>query len=167
MRSRGDGTYLVAVIRVALAALSLPGLAQAAATCTLATTAPAFGIYDPSNATADTANGSVLATCTWTGGGATTVNIVASYSAGNSGSFPNRYMLAGTERLNYNIYFESTFSVVRGNGTAGTQTGQATLTVSSGSRTATATGTLFGRIPAGQNVAPGNYRDTIIVTMTY
>jgi len=167
VRRHRNGISLVAAIGFALAALLLPGLAQAAASCTLTSTAPAFGTYDPSNAVADTANGSVLATCTWTGGGATTVNMVASYSPGNSGSFPNRYMLFGTERLNYNIYFESTFSVVRGNGTAGTQTGQATLTVSSGNRTATATGTLFGRIPAGQNVVPGNYRDTIVVTLTY
>jgi Spore Coat Protein U domain len=98
-----DRSNSLAIIWFALAALFLPGLARAAATCTLASTAPAFGIYDPSNAVADTANGSVLATCTWTGGGTTTVNIVASYSPGNSGSFPNRYMLFGTERLDYNL----------------------------------------------------------------
>jgi spore coat protein U-like protein len=163
-RSRVCRSVMVAL---AAGALWLPGIAQAAASCTLTSTGPAFGNYDPSDANADTANGSVLATCTWTGGGATTLNIVASYSAGNSGAYPNRFMLSGTNRLNYNIYFDSTFATIRGNGTAGTQTGQATITVSSGNRTATATGTLAGRIPAGQNAVPGNYTDTIIITLTY
>lgn len=152
---------------LALAVAWLPGLVHAAATCNITAVGPAFGLYDPSSATPATTNGSVTATCTWTGGGATTVNLVASYSAGNSGAFPNRFMLSGTERLNYNIYFDSTYTTIRGNGTAGTQTGQASVTVNPGNRIRTATGTLFGRIPAGQNVVPGNYNDTIIITLTY
>jgi spore coat protein U-like protein len=151
----------------ALAMLCVSGLVQAAATCTVAATGPAFGNYDPSSATATTANGTVTATCTWTSGGTTTVNLVASYSAGNAGTYPNRFMLVGVAPLNYNIYFDSTYTTIRGNGTAGTQTGQATLTVSSANRTATATGTLFGRIPAGQNAVPGSYSDTIVITLTY
>ena len=150
-----------------LGLLWLPSHVQAAATCTIAATGPAFGNYDPSSATATTANGTVTATCTWTGGGTTTVNLVASYSPGNAGSYPNRFMLAGVVPLNYNIFFDSSYTTIRGNGTAGTQTGQATLTVSSANRTATATGTLFGRIPAGQNAVPGSYSDTIVITLTY
>jgi spore coat protein U-like protein len=147
--------------------LAAPLTAQAAASCTISATGPAFGTYNPSNTSPTVANGTVLATCTWTGGGSTTVNIVASYGTGNSGSYPNRYMLSGTNRLNYNIYFESGFVTIRGNGSAGTQTGTATLTVSSGTRTASVSGTLFGRIPALQDAVPGNYADTIVITMTY
>jgi spore coat protein U-like protein len=144
-----------------------PLVSHAAATCAVTAVGPAFGTYSPANTSPTVANGSVTATCTWTGGGSTTVNVVASYGAGNSGSFPNRWMLSGTNRLNYNIYFESNFQTIRGNGTAGTQTGAASLTVSSGNRTASVSGTLFGRIPAQQDAVPGNYTDTILITMTY
>jgi spore coat protein U-like protein len=154
-------------VATALILLCLPGFALAVATCNISTTGPAFGTYDPSSATATTANGSVTATCTWISGGNTTVNLVVIYGPGNAGTYPNRFMLSGAQQLNYNIYFESSFTTIRGNGTAGTQTGQATLSVSSGNPTVTATGTLFGRIPAGQNAAPGSYSDTIVVTMNY
>jgi spore coat protein U-like protein len=154
---------------VLLAALlaSAPMLGQAAATCTITATGPAFGTYSPANTNPTVANGTVTATCNWTSGGSTTVNIVANYSPGNSGAYPNRWMLSGVNRLNYNIYFESSFLTIRGNGTSGTQSGTATLTVSSASRTDTVSGTLFGRIPAQQDAVPGNYSDTIVITMTY
>lgn len=146
---------------------AMPAVLHAAANCTISATGPAFGTYSPANTSPTVANGSVTANCTWTGGGSTRVNIVANYSPGNSGSYPNRWMLSGANRLNYNIYFESNFQTVRGNGTGGTQAGSATLTVSSGNRNASVVGTLFGRIPAQQDVVPGNYTDTIIITMTY
>lgn len=154
-----------ALLASALAATPL--VTRAAATCAITAVGPAFGTYSPANTNPTVANGSVTATCTWTGGGSTTVNIVASYGTGNSGSYPNRWMLSGANRLNYNIYFESNFQTIRGNGTAGTRTGTATLTVSSGNRTASVSGTMFGRIPAQQDAVPGNYTDTILITMTY
>jgi spore coat protein U-like protein len=76
-------------------------------------------------------------------------------------------MLSGLNRLNYNLYFDAAFTQIRGDGTGGSQTGGASLTVSSASRTATATSTLYGRIPASQNAVPGTYLDTITVTITY
>lgn len=149
-----------------LLAASLP--AAAAATCTVSAVGVTFGSYDPLSANPAAAAGSLLATCTWTGGGSTTLSLTSSFSAGNSGSFPNRYMLSGTQRLNYNLYMDAAYTQIRGNGTAGTYTGgPAEVTVSSASRTATATGTIYGRIPAGQDVAPGSYTDTIIITINY
>jgi spore coat protein U-like protein len=165
-RSRSASALLQRAL-LALVASGGSGAALAAATCTISAVGPAFGNYDPLSGTATTANGSVLATCNWTGGGSTTVNMVASYGTGNSGSYPNRFMLSGANQLNYNIYFNATYTTIRGNGTAGTQTGSATLTVSSGNRTATASGVLYGRIPAGQDATPGNYTDTIVITLTY
>lgn len=154
-------------VAAGIACAVAPLLGEAAASCTISAVGPAFGVYSPANTSPTLANGSVTATCTWTGGGSTTVNVVASYGTGNSGSYPNRWMLSGTNRLNYNLYFESTFQTVRGNGTAGTQAGTATLTVSNSNRTDTVSATLFGRIPAQQDVVPGNYTDTIVITMTY
>lgn len=140
---------------------------HAAGTCTIAATGPAFGIYDPLSATPDTNNGSVTATCNWTSGGSTNFNIVSSYSGGNSGNPADRFMLSGVNRLYYNIYFDAALTQIRGNGTGGTQTGAASLRVSNGQRTASATSAIYGRIPAGQNVAPGSYSDSIVVTITF
>jgi len=148
-------------------ALLAPLLATAAASCSITATGPAFGLYNPLNASPTLANGSVAATCTWTGGGATTVNLVSSYSPGNSGSYPNRYMLSGTNRLNYNLYYDAAFTQIRGDGTGGTQTGGASLSVSSGARTASTTSVIYGRIPAAQSPNPGTYSDTILVTINY
>jgi spore coat protein U-like protein len=143
------------------------GAAHAVATCTVSAVGPAFGVYNPLNPAPTLSNGSVTATCTYVSGGTTNVSLVSSYSAGNSGGYATRWMLSGANRLNYNLYFDAAFTQVRGNGTGGSQTGGATLTVSSGSRRATTTSTIYGRIPAGQNAVPGTYLDTITVTVTY
>jgi spore coat protein U-like protein len=145
-------------------------VAPAAGTCTISAVGVAFGNYNPASPTPDTANGSLLATCNWTSGGATTFTLTTSFSPGNSGSYPNRWMLrpGSTDHLNYNIYMDAGFTQIRGNGTAGTVTGgPSQVTVSRNNRTATASGTLYGRIPAGQNASPGNYSDTIVVTLTF
>lgn len=158
-------------VGIALAALviSMTGTsnAAAAATCTLTATGPAFGNYDPFSTNALAANGNVVATCTYTGGGATNISMVTRYSTGFSGNYGNRFMLSGTNRLNYNIYFDAAFTQIRGDGTGGSQTGGATLSVSPSNRTATASSTIYGRIPAGQDARPGVYGDTITVTVTY
>jgi spore coat protein U-like protein len=140
---------------------------HAAATCTAAATGPVFGVYNPLNASPTLANGTVSVTCTWTGGGSTTVNVVSSYTAGNSGSYASRFMLSGVNRLNYNLYYDAAFTQIRGDGTGGSQTGGATLVVSSGTRTDSASSVIYGRIPAGQNAVPGSYLDTITMIVTY
>jgi spore coat protein U-like protein len=150
-----------------LAALSCAVAVQAAGTCGISAIGPAFGVYNPLNAAPVTSNGSVTATCNWTSGGSTNFNIVSSYSGGSSGNPADRFMLSGGNRLYYNIYFDAAFTQIRGNGTGGTQTGAASLRVSNGQPTASATSPIYGRIPAGQNVAPGSYSDSIVVTITF
>ncbi len=140
---------------------------HAAGTCTITATGPAFGVYNPLNATDLDVNGSVTATCTWTSGGATTFDLVSSYSPGNSGVAANRYMLSGTDRLYYNLYLDPALTQIGGDGTGGTQTGSASLKVSNGQPTATVTAVIYGRIPAGQSVPPGTYTDAILVTFNY
>lgn len=154
-------------LAVCLPALLLPVLAAAAVSCTVAATGPAFGIYNPLSATPNLSNGQVTVTCTLIGGGTTTVSLVSSYSSGASGNFTTRTMRSGANTLNYNLYYDAAYSSIRGDGTGGSQTGGATLTLSAGTPTRTATGVIYGRIPSGQDVAAGNYADTITVTITY
>jgi spore coat protein U-like protein len=152
---------------LAAGAALLPLVAGAAVSCSVSATGPAFGVYNPLSATPTYANGTVQVSCTLLSGGATTVNLVSSYSTGASGSYALRTMLSGANTLGYNLYFDAAYTQIRGNGTGGSQTGGATLNLTTGSPTQSASGTIYGRIPAGQDVAAGSYADTIVVTITY
>jgi spore coat protein U-like protein len=154
-------------LAAALGSALAPAALFAAATCSVSAVGPNFGTYTPLSAAPTLANGSVTATCTWTSGLATTVNIVSSYSTGSSGTFAMRTLRSGTNTLNYNLFFDAAFTQVRGDGTGGSQQGGATLTVSSGTRTASTTSVIYGRIPALQDPAAGTYADTIVITLTY
>jgi spore coat protein U-like protein len=150
-----------------LLVLATQQAAAASWTCTVSATGPAFGTYNPFATAADEINGAVNATCTLLSGGAATVTIVDSFSTGSSNSYSNRTLRSGTSMLDYNLYYDAAYSEVRGNGTGGSYTGSATLNLTSGNPTQTATGVIYGKIPAGQNVAPGTYTDTIVVTITF
>lgn len=127
--------------------------AEAAASCTISTVGVAFGTYNPQSTTALDGVGSVTATCS-----GNTATLVLSAGTGQSGSYSARVMNAGSFSLNYNLYTTSTRNVVWGNGSAGTAT-----------RTLPASGTytIYGRIPALQNVGAGSYTDTVVVTLTF
>jgi spore coat protein U-like protein len=152
---------------LAAGALLLPALATAAVTCTASSTSTAFGIYNPLSATPTYANGDVEVVCTLLSGGATTLTLVSSYSTGASATYAMRTMLSGANKLNYNLFFDAAYTSIRGNGTGGSATGGATINLTPGNPTGTASGTIYGRIPAGQDVAAGSYSDTIVVTITY
>ncbi len=145
----------------------LPAVTHGAVSCSVSATGPLFGVYNPLSATPTYANGQIQATCTLLSGGATTLNLVSSYSTGKSGSFALRSMVSGTNKLNYNLFFDAAYTQIRGDGTGGSQTGGAALSLTPGNPTQTSTSTIYGRIPASQDVAAGAYADTIVVTITY
>ena len=145
----------------------LPAWAAGTVSCSVSATGPIFGTYSPLSATPTYANGSVTATCTLVSGGATTVNLVSSYSTGASNSYALRSMLSGTNKLSYNLFYDAAYSQIRGDGTGGSQTGGATFDLTNSARTQSATSVIYGRIPASQDVSAGAYADTIIVTITY
>jgi spore coat protein U-like protein len=150
-----------------IAALVLPAAAQAAVSCQVAATGPAFGIYSPTNTAATVANGTLTATCTLTGGTTTSVTLTSSYSTGSSGTFSSRVMLSGTSRLSYNLYYDAAYTQIRGDGTGGSQTGSASMTLTRATPTQQVESTIYGRVTARQDVAPGTYTDTITITVTY
>jgi spore coat protein U-like protein len=153
------------LLGVLLPCLLAPG-AFAAVTCTASAVGVAFGVYNPLATSPTTSTGSIVVSCTSTNNGTTTVNVTANYSTGSSGSYATRTLRSGSNVLNYNLYFDAAYTQVRGDGTGGTQAGSATLSLGR-NQTASASGVLYGRAPAGQDVAPGLYSDTITVTVTY
>jgi spore coat protein U-like protein len=140
---------------------------NAAVSCSVSATGPVFGVYDPLGAVATVSNGSVTATCTLTSGNSASVSIVSSYSTGSSGTYSARTLRAGVNQLFYNLYFDAAFTQIRGDGTGGSQTGGASFSLTRTNSTQSTTSTIYGRVPALQDVAPGSYSDVITVTITY
>jgi spore coat protein U-like protein len=102
--------------------------------------------------------------------GATTLSVLCSpgtsfqvgLNAGTSGvSVTARSMANGGSSLNYALYQNAGRTTNWGN-TPGTDTPAA----ATAGVTATSL-SVYGRVPAGQNVAQGSYTDTITVTVTY
>jgi spore coat protein U-like protein len=143
-----------------------PASAAISFSCTVSAGALTFGIYPAYSAAPVTATGTFNVTCTATGTGSATVSGTLSLSTGSSGQFATRTMRAGTSVLDYNIYVSPAYSQIFGDGTAGTYQLSESGTVTAG-QVYQVGGALYGRIPARQDVAPGSYLDTIVMTVVY
>lgn len=89
--------------------------------------------------------------------------VVVSLSPGNSGSFAQRQMVStGPDVLNYNLFANASMSTIWGDGGGSSSTQTAFVTKDMPYRA-----TLYGRIPARQNVRAGSYSDTITVTIDF
>ena len=149
-------------------ALMLP-VAQAATTvnCTASAGGIAFGIYNPLSAVANASTGSLRVTCNGSGTGSANVTLNVTLSTGLSGSYATRKMFSGVNALNYNIYWSTAYNQIIGDGTGGSFAGATPPFAVPAGGSNLATGTLYGLIPASQDVAPGAYSDIITVTVTY
>jgi spore coat protein U-like protein len=143
--------------------------------CTMSTSGLAFGTYEPTSATAVTANGSISFTCTYTGTGFTATLTI---SAGNSGSYTARTLTMGSQSLNYNIYVNAAdteiFGGGTGNGVASTYyyylcyPGGGVVCAGGGGQSGTQyVAPMYGLLPGSQDVGAGVYSDTIIATLTF
>lgn len=170
------------VMRVAaLALVALCGLCLAAplraAQCSIQTTGLSFGTYDPLAAAADTANGTLRVTCNATknrerrNGFSATVTL----SAGSSGSYAARTLRTATDTLRYNLYLDAAYTTVFGDDSGGSLASPLCYRGSrrdpcGGSGLASGTPhsvTVYGRIPAGQDVAPGGFIDNLVATVAF
>jgi spore coat protein U-like protein len=128
----------------------------------------AFGVYDPTNSTAATAQLAVTLTCDWIGPGVQQVSWDMRLSAGNSGSCAARRMnrtSAPIDTLNYNIA-QGVGGANWGTTACGTfPTGSMTLNQGAGNRQRIVTRTLAGTLPINQLVSSGTYRDQLVLTI--
>lgn len=141
----------------ATATANLSVSASVANNCTISTGAVAFGAYDPvvANASADLdGTGSVTIACTK---GATT-SVELDLGANASGS--TRQLEASSNYLTYQLYQDSGRTTVWGTGTDKNDTGVAP------SKAARAF-TVYGRVPAGQDVPAESYSDTVVATVNF
>ncbi len=137
--------------------------ATVSANCTISTAPVAFGAYDPivANATSPL-NGTGTVTVTCTNGSAATITLGQGTNAasGSTDAAPLRQMKdSSTHVLAYSLYQDTGRTTVWGN-TAGTGVAE------------TGTGavqnvTVYGAVPAGQNVPAASYSDTVVATVTF
>lgn len=132
-------------------------------TCTVSATSLPFGVYNPASASPTDATGTVTVSCN------AIVGVGASWtikmSTGSSGSYAPRRLSSGAATLNYNVYTSSARTTVWGDGSAGTGfvSDSATLIVGANTKQYT----MYGRIPALQDVRAGSYSDSIVITLMY
>jgi spore coat protein U-like protein len=137
--------------------------ANVSANCSISTSPLSFGSYDPISANASsplTTTGGVSVTCTTGASPVITLDQGATPATGSANGAPLRQMVdSASDVLAYNLYVASDHMTVWGNtsgtGQAGTADGSAhSLTV-------------YGSIPAGQNVPVGTYGDTVVATVSF
>ena len=150
----------------ALLALSLlPAAASAATSCSLATGNVVFGIYDVFSPTSLDTSATLIVTCNRAGGPQHVDVTIAIGPGAHGGSTASRKMKAsGGDLLGYNLFRDAGRMAIWGE-VPGLDTFTQMLSVPNHS-SAQATVTIFGRIPAGQDVAKGSYSDSIVVTVT-
>ncbi len=123
-----------------------------AAHCSASAVGVAFGTYNVFNTTDLNSTGSVTVSCNQS------VPFTIALSAG-AGTFASRALKNGSVVLNYNLFTDAQRLTIWGDGSGGT------VTVSGSGLQASFT--VYGKIPARQNVSAGSYADTVIVTVSY
>jgi spore coat protein U-like protein len=149
-----------AVSAALMLALSLTPIvaAQGGNSCTVSTTSVSFGTYDVFNASAVNSTGTVTVRC-----GSAVRNLSVALSRGQSGTYVNRSLVKGAETLNYNLYRDAACTTVWGDGSAGTQM----YLDPDPPNNIDVVLTIYGRIPALQDVSAGAYGDTITATINW
>ena len=143
---------------LATAALVI-AVSRAEAACTITTTAVSFGSYNVFSGSADDGTGQITYRCTSPRPPVVTIQL----DKGASPSFSPRQMRKGAETLNYNLYLDSTRSTIWGDGTGGTQV----YSRANPPRNQNINLSVFGRIPAGQDVSAGTYSATVTATIFF
>ncbi len=139
-------------------AVALAWSVPAMAACTISTTPVSYGSYNVFSATPLDSSGTVTYRC-----GAADRNITITLNTGGAATFNPRQMLNGSEALNYNLYRDAARTTIWGDGTGGTQV----YSDANPPNNQNVTVTIFGRIPAGQDVTAGSYTNTITATINF
>lgn len=150
------------LLRVAIAAaiwlLSAQSAWAQAASCTISVTSVAFGNYNVFTATADDSTGTITYRCN-----STAANISISLSDGSSSTYSPRTLRKGSEILQYNLYRNAARTTVWGDGTGGTSV----YTSANPPNNTNVSVTIYGRIPAQQDVSAGSYTDTVSAVINF
>jgi spore coat protein U-like protein len=143
---------------IAAACLALAAQPALAASCTFqSVVGVAFGTYNVFSPNANY-NGVGRLTIACSGGGSS--SFVVALTTGQGNTHATRVMKSGANTLNYDLFTDAARTITWGDGTGGTSTIRI-------ARNSTSTLSIYGGIPAGQDVAAGVYTDSIIATVTF
>lgn len=126
--------------------------------CTISVTSVAFGNYNVFTTTSDDSTGTITYRCN-----SRASNISISLSDGSSSTYTPRTLRKGSEILQYNLYRNAARTTIWGNGTGGTSV----YTDANPPNNSNVTLTVYGRIPAQQDVSAGNYTDTVSAVINF
>jgi spore coat protein U-like protein len=139
-------------------AVMVAGSPAEAAKCSIVTTAVAFGTYNVFSTAPSDSTGSVRFNCN---GGAHNVQITI--SRGQSGTYAQRTLRRSGESLGYNLFLDAGRSTIWGDGSGGSQA----YFGGNPPNNQDVTVTMYGRVPAGQDISAGAYSDSVSVTINF
>ena len=159
---RGAPAVTRTLLRVLIAAtgtwlLSTASASAQSPSCTISVTSVAFGNYNVFTTSQYDSMGSITYQCN-----ATAMNISIGLSKGSSSTFSPRTLRKGGEVLNYNLYRNAGRTNIWGDGTGGTL-----VYTRANPPNNSLTLTVYGRIPAQQDVSAGNYTDTVSALINF
>jgi len=157
----------ILLLPAAILSPSAPALAAgcadpASCSCTVSSSGLVFGTYSQQTSTPSDSVGTISVRCDSSDPGNSSFTIAL--SPGGSSNAAQRSMGGGAERLLYNLYTNVTRSTIWGDDSGG---GVSVTVPFSAANGATQAISVYGRIPARQNIPPGYYGDVITVTVTY
>ncbi len=149
---------LTAMTMIILSCLFCSAYAQTV-TCNVGASSISFLDYDVFSASSKDTTGTITVSCDK----AAQVTISIGISP-TSRSFNPRQMQhqSGPDVMNYNLFTNSQRTTIWGDGTGGTSSVSGTARKNS-----PLVATVYGRIPAGQDVSAGQYRETLSVIVTW
>ncbi|MEA5532365.1 spore coat U domain-containing protein [Dolichospermum sp. UHCC 0684] len=129
--------------------------------CTISTAALSFGAYNPGTGTSVT--GTVTTNCT--AYALAVITLSPGYNSDIDNPAENRRLknVDNANYLSYNLYKDNAKTAIWGSGSS-TSTDTGITVIGNGADKST---TVYGEIPAGQNVPSGSYTDTVTATVTY
>ena len=149
--------------------LCLTTSAVATPSCNVSTPGLSFGSYDVFATGVTNGNATLTISCDLNPPpGNADINYTISLSTGSGNSFVQRQMKSGANTFGYNLYTTNAYSVVWGDGTGSSATVTGSMRLTTPSPSQTKIHTVYGRIPALQDVAvASDYGDNVTVTVTY
>ena len=129
-----------------------------AAGCSISSTSVVFGGYNVFTPAPVDTTGTLTYRCN-----GSAKSVLITISAGQAGSTASRALAGTIDQLQYNLYRDAARSAVWGDGSGGAQA----LVVGDPPNNTDITTTIYGRIPAGQDVRAGSYSDHVTIVVNF
>ena len=146
------------IVMLALLVGSLYASDAHAQACTISATSVNFGNYNVFDGSDVDSTGTVTYRCN-----GSAHNITVGLTKGVSTTFTPRQMEKGGEVLYYNLFRDASRTTIWGDGSSGT----AVYSIGNPPNNTNVNLTVYGRVPAGQDVSAGSFSDTVTAVINF